>query len=91
MLKKWKSWQRRSIADAGDCKEAGNVTADEVFLACIENQPAADVEPVKHGEWKNNEGIAMCSECGYIPPYDNAIDDIFYSNYCPNCGAKMDG
>ena len=29
-------------------------------------------------------------ECGYIPLYDNAIDDLFYSCYCPNCGAKME-
>lgn len=53
--------------------------------------PAADVAPVKHGEWTTDDGLSVCSECGYIPPYDNAIDDIFYSNYCPNCGAKMDG
>lgn len=32
--------------------------------------------------------IEIDSECGYIPPDDN--DDIFYSNFCPNCGAKMD-
>lgn len=44
---------------------------------------------VKHGEWTTIDDISRCSERGYIPPYDNAIDDIFYSNYCPNCGAKM--
>lgn len=55
-----------------------------------------DVAPVKHGHWvgyetksyKNSEnGIAKkyyrCSSCRYF----NAIR----SNYCPNCGAKMDG
>ena len=62
----------------------------QAALLAVMSIPAADVAPVNHGEWKNNDGIAMCSECGYIPPYDNAIDDIFYSNYCPNCGAKMD-
>lgn len=49
------------------------------------------VTPVKHGKWTTDDGLSVCSECGYIPPYDNAIDDIFYSNYCPTCGAKMDG
>lgn len=62
-----------------------------VFSISDVRLPAADVAPVKHGEWTTVDGTSMCSECGYIPPYDNVIDDIFYSNYCPTCGAKMDG
>ena len=57
----------------------------------IDGVPAADVAPVVHGEWITIDGISRCSECGYIPAYDSAIDDLFYSPYCPNCGAKMDG
>lgn len=53
-------------------------------------EPAADVAPVVHGKWTTVDGISRCSECGYIPAYDSAIDDLFYSPYCPNCGAKMD-
>lgn len=49
------------------------------------------VEPVKHGEWITIDDTSRCSECGYIPAYDSAIDDLFYSPFCPNCGAKMDG
>ena len=44
--------------------------------------PAAEVEPVRHGRW-NPDG--SCSECG---EFDNK--DPYGSNYCPNCGAKMD-
>lgn len=62
-------------------------TVDQV----IDYEPAADVAPVVHGEWITIDGISRCSECGYIPAYDSAIDDLFYSPYCPNCGAKMDG
>lgn len=62
-------------------------TIDQV----IDYEPAADVAPVVHGEWITIDGISRCSECGYIPAYDSAIDDLFYSPYCPNCGAKMDG
>lgn len=50
-----------------------------------------DVAPVVHGEWLTINDTSRCSECGYIPAYDSAIDDLFYSPYCPNCGAKMDG
>lgn len=47
--------------------------------------PAADVAPVVHGRWVYNPGdnIPYCSEC--MMPQDSEC------NYCPNCGAKMDG
>lgn len=61
------------------------------FIVIPKDTPAADVTPVVHGEWITIDGISRCSECGYIPAYDSAIDDLFYSPYCPNCGAKMDG
>lgn len=58
--------------------------------------PAADVEPVRHGEWEHNDNYVLwaeryiCSKCGR-----NAQSDGNYRHdltaYCPNCGAKMDG
>lgn len=46
---------------------------------------------VKHGKWKNH----YCSVCANINP---TITEDFYENYisrpldyCPNCGAIMDG
>ncbi len=53
----------------------------------IKNIPAADVAPVVHGRWRwvgecGFNDCYICSECGKI-----AMND---SNYCPNCGAKMD-
>jgi hypothetical protein len=53
--------------------------------------PAAEVVEVRHGEWKYNRGQAygeplfFCSLC--IDGGSNSGHD----NYCPNCGAKMDG
>lgn len=51
----------------------------------------ADVAPVVHGRWINNEANGykwafVCSLCGYVDghPFDNR------HNFCPNCGAKMD-
>lgn len=49
--------------------------------------PAADVAPVVHGQWiEDGSGIIICPECkrGY-----NLIAK--FTNYCPACGAKMDG
>lgn len=65
--------------------------ASDFALYKISNFPAADVAPVVHGKWITIDDISRCSECGYIPAYDSAIDDLFYSPFCPNCGAKMDG
>lgn len=58
---------------------------------CIRYMDAADVAPVVHGRWVEKEkytfGIMYdCSLC------ENRILDNGHSwNYCPNCGAKMDG
>ena len=62
-----------------------------VVQKAVEKLVAADVAPEKRGKWITVDGVSRCSECGYIPAYDSAIDDIYYSPYCPNCGAKMDG
>ena len=73
----------------------------------IDDLPAADVAPVRHGRWLDGH----CSECGAEatfttwtePVYDyDWEENLYYShdeihneynetNYCPNCGAKMDG
>ena len=37
----------------------------------------------------NNKEYPSCSNCGYMPPYEHAIDDILYTNYCPECGKEM--
>ena len=58
----------------------------------INDQPAADAVEVVHGRWEksNYHGFLCCSECK-----DVYIDKTWFGggkwNYCPNCGAKMDG
>ena len=65
----------------------------ESVLEYVENLPAVDVAPVRHGRWEKQSGLYSCSECGMTCPYDVQADVIEYwaCNYCPNCGAKMDG
>ena len=55
-------------------------------LRIIEQAPVVDVVEVVHAYWKEHlgEGYTGCSKCDFIP-YN--ISD----NFCPNCGAKMDG
>ena len=53
----------------------------------IKDAPAADVAPVRHGRWENITGgmipLGDCSEC-------KARQPVIGTNYCKNCGAKMD-
>ena len=45
----------------------------------------------RKGKWVNNiHDIPICNQCGYMTPFDRAIDDYEYGNYCPSCGARME-
>ena len=78
-------------------------TVEEIFAA-IQAAPAEDVEPVRRGRWikmSDADGYYYdCSECGETlhrePSFDREFDlfprkrSINRTNYCPNCGAKME-
>ena len=50
----------------------------------LENQPAVDAAPVRHGRWTDRGSLSCrCSCCG-------CKSNAEY-NYCPHCGARMDG
>ena len=60
----------------------------------IHKAPTVDAVEVVHGEWEMglDEGdyeYGTCSVCGYNEY--NAFGCLLPHNYCPNCGAKMDG
>lgn len=58
----------------------------------IKRLPAEDVEPVVHGRWvKEFYHPYWCSCCEEIAPLDACGESHYKSNYCPNCGARMDG
>lgn len=61
----------------------------ELYYRDIKELPAADVLEVVHGEWKLGKSgvVYLCSCCGYAA-YPREEEEW---NYCPCCGAKMDG
>lgn len=78
--------RKMSGADFG-----GEFWDEAVLCEDIRKIPSADVAEVKHGYWIPHATMEKhpyarnhdCSRCGYSP--------IEVLNYCPNCGAKMDG
>ena len=79
------------MAKYGDIKKLRKALydADEITfdgLDIIDNFPAADVQPVKHGKWMycSIEDMFHCTVCDAA-----AVRNTFA--YCPICGARMDG
>ena len=60
---------------------------------CIRYMDAIDVVPVQHGRWVSvpHKLARVCSVCNRDEPYKFADIDADVYDYCPNCGAKMDG
>lgn len=61
-----------------------------VAVMFADSIPAADVAPVAHGRWLSHyrSGVAVAE--GFV----SSCCDMWaerWSNYCPSCGAKMDG
>ena len=71
--------------DYGDFYNSG--FSRDSIKSTINAIPTFDVAPVVHARWIDTDSeFAQCSLCKY-PVYAawNA------TNYCPNCGARMDG
>lgn len=74
----------RSLGSRDYRREKGTIQEAIKMVSFPEYTPSADVAPVRHGKWKRyRKNLGECSECGEIVSVR--------SNYCPNCGAKMDG
>ena len=90
--------------DSPDCKGC-NLKNLETMLKngkfdCLMNEnrcinQAADVAPVRRAKWVDNH----CTACGMMPMGDEMWKNhdceppLFerFMDYCPSCGAKMDG
>ena len=54
--------------------------------------PRVDAVEVVHGRWEKAEyhGFLRCARCKDVYINEEWLEDGKW-NYCPNCGAKMDG
>ena len=88
-------WLKRiPLKDLSDGRGLCRVIFEDDFKRAIKKIPKGiivDVAPVRHGRWVEKEkytfGIMYdCSLCE-----NRILDNGHPWNYCPNCGAKMDG
>ena len=88
-------WLKRiRLIDLSDGRGLCRVIFEDDFKRAIKKIPKGiivDVAPVRHGRWVEKEkytfGIMYdCSLCE-----NRILDNGHPWNYCPNCGARMDG
>ena len=88
-------WLKRiPLKDLSDGRGLCRVIFEDDFKRAIKKIPKGiivDVSPVRHGRWIEKEkytfGIMYdCSLCE-----NRILDNGHPWNYCPNCGAKMNG
>ena len=60
----------------------------------VRDMPAADVAEVVHEKWLLDRWPSWphreCSRCKIMIPRTKEVPDPYWQ-YCPNCGARMDG
>ena len=82
----------KAINDLPNCYNDYSDTYDKAYIiGVLEEVPSVDVPDRKVGKWIAyglEDGFAIerysCSECDYDI-------GVITTNYCPNCGARMDG
>lgn len=89
----WYSKNKKGVLNIGavNRKEA-YYPAGNVFDA-VENVPAADVVEVVHARWDEDRYpfCNVCPVCGLVIDRTCIKYNSGKLNYCPHCGAKMDG
>lgn len=82
-------WLKRiPLIDLSDGRGICRVIMEDDFKKAIKKMPKgiiADVAPVRRGRWlcvdTDTEQFFLCNRC--------KKKEYWESNYCPNCGAKM--
>lgn len=78
---------RDAHADVDDVHGCGLL---EDVICEVDAQTAADVAPVVHGRWVTHYRSGTPVAEGYVSTCCDMWNNR-KSDYCPNCGAKMDG
>ena len=63
----------------------------EIIKQVVKKQPTIEAEPVRHGRWeyRHADDWMFCTACG--ADAEGNYDEPLETDYCPHCGARMDG
>ena len=69
-----------------------NECINEIRSHILREASTIDVAPVRHGRWIDKGEYAVCTKCGGRSgtQYDSVEPIPLMTQFCPNCGAKMD-
>lgn len=72
-----------------------NPYADGFEEGCVAVEYAENIDPESlrpKGRWvKDRDGDEYCTNCSRYMPIMEVTGDQSAQNYCPNCGAEMEG
>ena len=77
--------------DQRDKKNSAYNLIMSVIIGIIDRQPTVEAEPVVHGRWLDGGKTFFGEQKNYICSNCHSHTGIVKFNYCPNCGAMMDG
>ena len=83
-----------ALADFEACNAENPRWTPQRVKTLLLRQPAADVADVVHEKWLLDRWPSWphreCSRCKIMIPRTKEVPDQYWQ-YCPNCGARMDG
>jgi hypothetical protein len=86
-------FDRERCASEENCKTCVRMC---LWRKVVNAAPTVDAVEVVHGSWIEDGYYGnpfVCSHCGSEGCYSGDFKNkqYYYTNYCPHCGAKMDG
>ncbi len=71
--------------------ERGATDLFDAFEDALQDAQTVDAVAVVPGQWIEDHDYLKCPECGVMVKRDFTFFDVGDWNFCPNCGAKMEG
>ena len=81
----------RCNPDAFPLQNRAYVAGWNGVIDILEQAPRVEAVEVVHGRWVFNRGAAPNEKSYFCSVCAEGESDYGTDNYCPNCGAKMDG
>ena len=86
----------KRLIDANALVKIAEKRCGVVNIKHIDDCPTVDAVEVVHGKWEEQKEYDFKARDYYLSGYTCSCCGLWYLNvkkynYCPNCGAKMDG